>query len=75
LLPYLSILGLDGEVMLPLFLFPVIVPVIIAAVKATGCIFAGGSPGEMGGWLNIFMSFDALFLVVAFIAFEYVLEE
>ncbi|MFQ6001115.1 MAG: heme exporter protein CcmB [Anaerolineae bacterium] len=63
------------EVMLPLLLFPVIVPVIIAAVKATGVVFAGGSLREASGWLNLLISFDAIFLVVAFITFEYVLEE
>ncbi len=63
------------EVMLPLLLFPVIVPVIIAAVKATGVVFAGGSLKEAGSWLNLLISFDAIFLVVAFITFEYVLEE
>ena len=63
------------EVMLPLLLFPVIVPVIIAAVKATGVVFAGDSLKEAGGWLNLLISFDAIFLVVAFITFEYVLEE
>jgi len=30
---------------------------------------------EAGGWLNLLISFDAIFLVVAFITFEYVLEE
>jgi len=49
--------------------------VIIAAVKATGVVFAGGSLREAGGWLNLLISFDAIFLVVAFITFEYVLEE
>ncbi|MFQ5886571.1 MAG: heme exporter protein CcmB [Anaerolineae bacterium] len=63
------------EVMLPVLLFPVIVPVIIAAVKATGVVFAGGSLKEASGWLNLLISFDAIFLVVAFITFEYVLEE
>ncbi len=62
------------EVMLPVLLFPVTVPVIIAAVKATGVVFAGGSLGGAGGWLNLLISFDAIFLVVAFVTFEYVLE-
>jgi len=63
------------EVMLPVLLFPVIVPVIIAAVKATGVVFAGDSLKEAGGWLDLLTSFDAIFLAVAFITFEYVLEE
>ena len=34
-----------------------------------------GSLREAGSWLNLLTSFDAIFLVVAFITFEYVLEE
>lgn len=63
------------EVMLPLLLFPILVPVIIAAVKLTAGIFDGLSFGEMARWLQLLVGFDVIFLVVSFLAFEYVVEE
>lgn len=37
--------------------------------------YLGGSLGEGGGWRNLLMSFNTIFLIAAFIAFECVLEE
>jgi len=63
------------EVMLPLLLFPVVVPLLIAAVEATGASLAGEGWGKMGRWLQLLAVFDVLFLVVAAFTFEFVLEE
>jgi heme exporter protein B len=62
------------EALLPLLLFPVLVPVIIGAVKATGetipGVAAAGPP-----WLNLLIAFDAIFLALSYVMFEYVIEE
>ena len=63
------------ELLLPVLLLPIEVPVIIAAVKSTGQIFAGGSLAETAGWLKLLVSFDTIYLVVSFLVFEYILEE
>lgn len=63
------------EVMLPLLLFPIIVPVIIAAIKSTGTIFAGKSLAGLAPWLQLLLAFDLIFLVVSFLVFEFVIEE
>jgi heme exporter protein B len=61
------------EVMLPLLLFPLSVPVLIASVKATGQ--ALGGPAEEGHpWLGLLAAFDAIFLAVSFLLFDYVIE-
>jgi heme exporter protein B len=60
------------EVMLPLLLFPLIVPVLIATVKATGQ--ALGGPPEEYPWLGLLAAFDAILLTVAFLVFEFVIE-
>lgn len=62
------------EALLPLLLFPVLVPVIIGAVKATGEAVVG-SVGEGPPWLGLLVAFDAIFLALAYVVFEYVLEE
>jgi heme exporter protein B len=62
------------EALLPLLLFPVLVPVIIGAVKATGESLAGTAPAGPP-WLNLLIAFDAIFLALAYLLFEYVIEE
>jgi len=63
------------EVMLPILFFPVVAPVIIAAVKASGLILEGGAWSDMSSWLQILVAFDVVFLVVSALVFEYVIEE
>ena len=63
------------EVMLPLLFFPVAVPVILAAVEASGVVLREGGLGETGQWLPLLAAFDALFLVACPVAFHLVLEE
>jgi heme exporter protein B len=63
------------ELVLPILFFPIIVPVIIAAVRATSLALGGKSWGDMGSWLIIIAAFDAVFLVVSFWIFNFVIEE
>lgn len=63
------------ETMLPLLLLPLTVPVIIAAVEATGAILDGGSLGELGRWWQLLLAFDVIFLVLSSLLFGAVLEE
>ena len=64
-----------GEMILPLLLFPMQVPVIISAVKATGMIMAGMEIGEYAIWLKILVAFDIIFFITPFVIFEYLIEE
>jgi heme exporter protein B len=63
------------EVMLPILLLPVVVPVIIAAVKATGKILAASPLAEISSWLRLLVGFDLIFIILCYLTFEYVLEE
>ena len=64
-----------SEILLPLILFPVLVPVLIGAVKASSLILAGGPvTGEIMVWLRLLAVYDGIFLVVPWLLFEYVLE-
>ena len=62
------------EVLLPVLLFPVSVPVLIAAVQATATAF-GASASAAHPWLGLIASYDAIFLAVSFAVFDFVLEE
>jgi heme exporter protein B len=63
------------ELVLPILFLPVVVPVIISAVKASGLALAGASWSGMAGWLLVIAAFDAIFLVVSFWVFSFVIEE
>ncbi len=63
------------EVMLPILLLPMMVPVVIAAVKATEVVMAGEPLSAAGDWLSLLVAFDVIFLAVCWLVFEYVVEE
>ncbi len=63
------------EVMLPLLLFPLTVPVILGSVSATEAILAGEGFAGVSHWLMLLTCFDVIFLVVSPLVFEFVLEE
>ncbi|HTE85467.1 MAG TPA: heme exporter protein CcmB [Dehalococcoidia bacterium] len=63
------------EVMLPLLLLPLTVPVIIAAVQVTALALAGGGLRAAAPWLNLLGAFDILFGAVCYYSFGALLEE
>ena len=63
------------EVMLPVLLFPVVVPAMIAAVKATGGILDGQPFSEIAHWIRLLVVFDVVFFAISFMTFDYVVEE
>ena len=63
------------EVMLPLLLLPLTVPVVLGSVRATDAILGGGGLGEVSHWVKLLAGFDVVFLVACPLAFEFVLEE
>jgi heme exporter protein B len=63
------------DVMLSMLVFPIAVPLIIASIKATGKILDGKSLSEIYSWLKILVGFDLTFLLVSYLAFEFVVEE
>lgn len=63
------------EIMLPILLFPVVVPVLVAGVRMTGGFLDGTPLSEMRNWMQLLAGFDVIFLALAFITFDYVVEE
>lgn len=63
------------EVMLPLLFLPVVIPVIVGAVEATGVVIRGEGASDLVRWIPLLAAFDAVFLVVCPVAFNMVVEE
>jgi len=63
------------EVMLPILLFPVAMPELIAAVKATAGAMMGLPVSEWQQWLSLLIVFDVVLIAVSFMVFEYIVEE
>ncbi len=61
------------EIMLPVLFFPMVVPLIIAGVEVTTLSVQEGS--VYSKWIPFLLVFDAVVLVLAPLAFTYVLEE
>jgi len=63
-----------SEMLLPIILFPIAIPLILSAVEVTAGVFAGGDIAVLITWLKIIAVYDLVFLVVPFLLFEYVLD-
>ena len=62
------------EIMLPVLLLPLTVPVLIASVKATA-VALGAQPVEPLPWLQLLLGFDVIVVATSFLVFEYILDE
>lgn len=63
------------ELLLPLLLFPALIPVILGAVNATDGILHGDAMGRMAGWIRLLGAYDVILFVVCLWIFPVVMEE
>jgi heme exporter protein B len=63
------------EVLLPVLLFPLVMPALIAAVKLTAAVLDAQDWSEVKHWMQLLVGFDVLFAVVSYVGFDYVVEE
>ncbi len=75
LLASMSVQARTRDVLLPILLFPIVLPIVVAAVKASNNILLGFEMAEIWPWLNILIAYDVIFIAVAFMVFDFVVEE
>ena len=75
LLSAMSVQTRTRDILLPILLFPVVIPVILAAVKASGGIIAGAEWADIMMPINLLIAYDIIFTAVAFMVFDSVVEE
>lgn len=62
------------EVLLPLLLFPMLVPVLLAATTASRALLGADLMHEAGAWIRLLGAFDLVFLIATFLTFEHVID-
>lgn len=62
------------ELLFPVLLLPVQVPVLLGAVKATEAVLLGEPFGSVANWLGLLTAADAIYVAVGILTFDFVLE-
>ncbi len=75
LLATMAVQARTRDILLPILLFPVTIPVILGAVKGSSGFLQGIPMAEITPWINLLVAYDVIFLAVAFMVFEDVVEE
>jgi heme exporter protein B len=72
LLSAMSVQTRTRELLLPILLFPIVVPVLIASVLASGAII---NELDFSAPLNLLIIYDVIFVAVSFMFFDFIVEE
>ena len=75
LLAAMSVQTRTRDILLPILLFPVVIPVLLAAVKASSGILTGADFADILLPINLLIAYDIIFIAVAFMVFDNVVEE
>lgn len=63
------------EVLLPLLLFPLVIPVLLGAVRATAGLAEGLSYAAVSPWWRLLAGFDLIYVTACALLFPWMLEE
>lgn len=75
LLSTMAVQARTRDILLPILLFPVAIPVLVAAVKATSGYLQVLPWIEIQPWITLLITYDVVFTSVAFMVFDSVVEE
>jgi len=64
-----------SSVLLPLLLFPLVVPALMAAARGTTVVMEGDPMGQATAWLGVLVLFNAVHWSISGLLFRYVVEE
>jgi heme exporter protein B len=63
------------DVVLPVLLFPLVVPVLLGSVKLMDLILSGDPMGQSGSWFLLLLGFDVIYWSLCGVLFPYAIEE
>jgi heme exporter protein B len=68
----ISVRTRSREIMLPLLLFPISIPAILAMVNATTAVLTGDDPARF--WIALLLAYDVVFTTACLLLFQLVLD-
>lgn len=75
LLATMSIQTRTRDILLPILLLPVIFPLLLVAIRASNEFLSGTKWADVLLWVNLLIAYDVIFIAVAFMVFDNVVEE
>ncbi len=63
------------EIILPIILFPLLVPLLLACVRITQEILGGHGFAGVQDWLKLLIGFNLIFLIVSYLTFDFIMEK
>jgi heme exporter protein B len=63
------------DVLLPLLLFPLVIPALMAATKATALVLQGDPMNQLNSWLGLLAGFNLMYWGLGFVLFPRVIED
>ncbi|MGA1862353.1 heme exporter protein CcmB [Deferribacter thermophilus] len=71
----ISVKSKTRELMLPLLLLPLLVPIILASIQSLNIFYFDGGFTDAAKWIKLILAFDIIFTCVIYVIFDYVVEE
>lgn len=75
LLSSMAVQARTRDILLPILLFPVVLPVLILSVRASSLIFQGQDMDIVMPSINLLIVYDVIFIAIAYMVFDFVVEE
>jgi len=63
------------DVLLPLLLFPLVIPALLSAAKATTLVLQGDPMNQLNSWLGLLLGFNLIYWGVGFVLFPRIIED
>jgi heme exporter protein B len=71
----ISVKSRTREVMLPILLLPLMIPIILAAIQSINIFIKGDTISDADRWIRLIAAFDLIFTFVVYAIFDYIVEE
>ncbi len=75
LLASMTVQTRSRDTLLPILLFPVAIPILVASVKASSGVFDNQTWAQVMPWINLLIGYDVIFIALAFMVFDEVVQE
>ena len=75
LLSTLTVRIRSREMLLPVLLLPVLIPLVLACLRGTTLLLAGGNTSELQTWLLLLGAYDLIALAAGWLIFDAVIED